>query len=61
MCDQCNEAIRQQKWERLDEVAVDEKTNCWLTRCPHCKQLWETYAYQPHYSWTLTPEEAKKK
>lgn len=53
--------MTEQDWDELEEVAADVMTNCWVTRCPHCKQLWETNAYHPHYSWQLTPEEAKQK
>ncbi len=61
MCEICHRAVSEQEWERLDEIAADTETNCWLTRCPCCGQLWETFAYQPLCSWKLAPEEAKRK
>lgn len=61
MCDNCERAVNEQAFDHLEEVAADPTTNCWVTRCPLCKQLWETYAYQPHFSWMLTVEDAKAK
>jgi hypothetical protein len=61
MCDQCKQAVMREEWERLEEVAADPKTNCWVTRCRFCGQLWETSAYQPQVSWEITSEEAKAK
>lgn len=61
MCDKCERAVNEQVWDQMEEVAADPRTNCWVTRCPLCGQLWETDAYQPHFSWELAVEDAKVK
>src|SRR5579859_4220202 len=61
MCAECEKAVDEQAWGRLEEVASDEQTNRWLTRCILCGQLWDTYAYEPQFSWELSVDEAERK
>jgi len=62
MCDECNEAVRTQQFEMLDSfpLSAGPENHC-ISRCRICGQLWETYAYQPAFSWTLTPETAEER
>ena len=60
MCAECENAVREQDCDRLEEVAANEETHRWLTKCVACGQLWTTNAYQPQYSWAVSAEEAER-
>jgi hypothetical protein len=62
MCEHCEKATSERGWDQLEQIDIaDAMFKGWLTRCPVCLQLWETYAYEPQISWELTIREAEEK
>ena len=62
MCVECEVAVQTQQFDLLDSFPLAAgPENHWIARCRNCGKLWETYAFQPAFSWTLTPEKAEER